>query len=93
MKKQVTELAIFGGLPAFEEKLHVGRPSIGNRERLLERINDLLDRRWLINTGPYVQVQAPDQRIFYPCLPCSSVSRDHLRRSRLTTCNLVCYEF
>jgi dTDP-4-amino-4,6-dideoxygalactose transaminase len=48
-------LAIFGGTPAFQEKLHVGRPNIGNRKRLLERINDLLDRKWLTNDGPYVQ--------------------------------------
>ena len=55
MKEKVDELAIFGGTPAFAEKLHVGRPNIGNRERLLARINDLLDRRWLTNDGPYVQ--------------------------------------
>jgi dTDP-4-amino-4,6-dideoxygalactose transaminase len=54
MKKSLEELAVFGGVPAFEETLHVGRPNIGNRERLLERINDLLDRRWLTNHGPYV---------------------------------------
>jgi dTDP-4-amino-4,6-dideoxygalactose transaminase len=48
-------LAIFGGTPAFSEKLHVGRPNIGDRERLMTRIGDLLDRRWLSNNGPYVQ--------------------------------------
>lgn len=47
-------LAIFGGAPAFAEKLPVGRPNIGDRARLLERLNDLLDRRWLSNDGPYV---------------------------------------
>jgi dTDP-4-amino-4,6-dideoxygalactose transaminase len=55
MKHSLDDLAIFGGVPAFQETLHVGRPNIGNRERLLERINDLLDRRWLTNNGPYVQ--------------------------------------
>ena len=55
MKSKVNCLAIFGGKPAYEEKLHVGRPNIGNREHLLERINALLDRRWLTNNGPYVQ--------------------------------------
>jgi dTDP-4-amino-4,6-dideoxygalactose transaminase len=55
MKETLTELALFGGTPAFEEKLHVGRPNIGDRQRLLTRINDLLDRRWLTNAGPYVQ--------------------------------------
>jgi dTDP-4-amino-4,6-dideoxygalactose transaminase len=55
MKHSLDDLAIFGGTPAFQEMLHVGRPNIGHRERLLERINDLLDRRWLTNRGPYVQ--------------------------------------
>ena len=55
MKDNLDSLAIFGGAPAFGTKLHVGRPNIGNRERLLECINDLLDRRWLTNNGPYVQ--------------------------------------
>jgi dTDP-4-amino-4,6-dideoxygalactose transaminase len=52
---RLVDLAIFGGTPAFQEKLHVGRPNIGDRDHLLERINDLLDRRWLTNNGPYVQ--------------------------------------
>ena len=49
------DLAVFGAPPAFAEPLHVGRPNIGDRERLLERINDALDRRWLTNNGPLVQ--------------------------------------
>ncbi|MFZ0638344.1 MAG: aminotransferase class I/II-fold pyridoxal phosphate-dependent enzyme [Candidatus Acidiferrales bacterium] len=49
------DLAIFGTSPAFAEKLHVGRPNIGNRARFLARINDMLDRNWLTNDGPYVQ--------------------------------------
>ncbi len=48
-------LALLGGEPLFSEKLHVGRPNIGDRARLMERIEDLLDRRWLTNNGPYVQ--------------------------------------
>src|SRR5690348_9877352 len=55
MTHSLDNLAIFGGTPTFHEPLHVGRPNIGNRERLLERINDMLDRRWLSNDGPYVQ--------------------------------------
>lgn len=46
---------MFGGTPTFIEPLHVGRPNIGDRERLLARINDMLDRRWFTNNGPYVQ--------------------------------------
>lgn len=55
MKTKPEDFAILGGTPAFSEPLHVGRPNIGNRERLLERINDMLDRRWFTNNGPYVQ--------------------------------------
>src|SRR5690349_4944149 len=53
--KGLSDLAIFGAPPVFEEPLHVGRPNIGDRERLLARINDMLDRRWLTNNGPFVQ--------------------------------------
>jgi dTDP-4-amino-4,6-dideoxygalactose transaminase len=55
LRKNLNGLAVFGGSPAFSEKLHVGRPNIGNREHFLERINDMLDRRWFSNNGPYVQ--------------------------------------
>ncbi len=55
VKDNINSLAIFGGLPAFQDKLHVGRPNIGNRSRLLERINHALDTKWLTNYGPYVQ--------------------------------------
>lgn len=54
-KQSLSELAILGGEPAFEEELHVGRPNIGNRENLMARIEDILDRRWLTNRGPYVK--------------------------------------
>ena len=54
-KKQLTDLAILGGPKAFQEKKHVGQPNIGNRQNFLERVNDLLDRKWLTNNGPYVQ--------------------------------------
>src|SRR6266478_2988053 len=47
------ELAILGGVPAFTEQLHVGRPNIGERTRLLERLNNILDTKWLSNMGPY----------------------------------------
>ncbi|MGO9203151.1 MAG: DegT/DnrJ/EryC1/StrS family aminotransferase [Limisphaerales bacterium] len=48
-------LAILGGKPAFDEPLHVGRPNLGDRGRFLERVGDMLDRRWLTNDGPLVQ--------------------------------------
>ena len=48
-------LAYFGARPAFDDKLHVGLPNIGDKARLMARIEDLIDRRWLTNNGPYVQ--------------------------------------
>ena len=53
-KASVSDLALFGGSPAFSEKLHVGRPNIGDRDRLMTRLNDMLDRRWFTNDGPFV---------------------------------------
>lgn len=53
--KPMSRLAILGGPPSFAEPLHVGRPNMGNREQLMERIEDILDRRWFTNNGPYVQ--------------------------------------
>lgn len=55
MKHTHTDFALFGGSPAFDEMLHVGRPNIGDRDRLMARLNDMLDRRWLTNNGPFVQ--------------------------------------
>ena len=55
IKSRVDDLAIFGGPPAFSTELHVGRPNIGERQALLRRINDLLDRKWLTNNGPFLQ--------------------------------------
>jgi dTDP-4-amino-4,6-dideoxygalactose transaminase len=55
VKTHINDLAVFGGMPAFEEPLHVGRPNIGDRAALMDRIEDMLDRRWFTNNGPYVQ--------------------------------------
>lgn len=55
LKSCLEDLAIFGGIPAFDEYFHVCRPNIGDRQRLIHRINDILDRRWLTNHGAYVQ--------------------------------------
>ena len=55
MKRSIDDLALFGGVPLFREPLHVGRPHIGNRERLFQRLTNALDARWLSNNGPLVQ--------------------------------------
>ena len=55
MKHLVNDLALLGGEPAFSEPLHVGQPNIGDRQRFLARLGDMLDRRWLANGGFYVE--------------------------------------
>src|SRR5689334_20286984 len=54
-KQALNDLAIFGGTSSFSEKVHVGRPNIGNREKFLERVNQILDSKWFSNNGPFVQ--------------------------------------
>jgi dTDP-4-amino-4,6-dideoxygalactose transaminase len=54
MKTTVDELALLGGAPAFPEKLHVGRPNVGDRQAFLDRVAGILDRRWFTNAGPLV---------------------------------------
>ena len=55
MKNNLDSLAIFGGEPAFTQKLHVGRPNVGDRTALLGRIEKILDDRWFSNMGPFEQ--------------------------------------
>ncbi|HYE96789.1 MAG TPA: DegT/DnrJ/EryC1/StrS family aminotransferase [Rubricoccaceae bacterium] len=54
-KQHLDDLALFGAPPAFSEPLHVGRPNVGDRARLMERIEEMLDRRWFTNAGPFEQ--------------------------------------
>lgn len=46
-------LALLGAAPGFSEAVHVGRPNLGNRQRFLARIETMLDRRYLTNSGPF----------------------------------------
>ena len=55
VKSQPCDLAFFGGQPLFKEKQYVGKPNLGDRTQLLNRINDMLDRDWLTNRGPFVK--------------------------------------
>lgn len=54
-KQNLTDLAVLGGPPLFAEQQHVGRPNVGDRAAFLARVEDILDRRWFTNGGPYVQ--------------------------------------
>ena len=55
LKETISDLAVSGGRPAFENGLHVGRPNIGDRVKFAQRVDDILDRRWLTNGGQYVE--------------------------------------
>jgi dTDP-4-amino-4,6-dideoxygalactose transaminase len=54
-KKNIGEFAVFGGNASFDQPLHVGRPNIGSKERFLQLLNEVVDRRWLTNSGPCVE--------------------------------------
>lgn len=38
-----------------DNKLYVGRPNVGDRSKLLQRIEEMLDRKWFSNDGPLVR--------------------------------------
>ena len=55
MKASLDQLALFGGPPAFDHKLHVGQPNVGDRAYFLERVERILDSRWFTNNGECVR--------------------------------------
>lgn len=55
MKRDIGDLAIFGGSSAFLQPLYVGRPNVGDRTRFFDRVNWALDHQWLTNGGPLVR--------------------------------------
>ena len=55
MKKQLTDLACFGGQPLFDEKLYVGRPNLCSREKLHAALDQIFDNRLLTNDGPFLR--------------------------------------
>lgn len=55
MKNSLDELALFGGLPAFDRKLHVGQPNVGDRAYFMQRVERILDSRWFTNNGECVR--------------------------------------
>ena len=73
MKNNVNDLAFFNGDPLFSEQLHVGRPNIGDRQHLFARINDMLDRRWLTNNGPYMQELEKKLAVFLNVKHCIAI--------------------
>ena len=55
MKDSPALLAIHGGVPLFAEKIHVGRPNVGDRAYFLGRLDSILQSKWLTNNGACVQ--------------------------------------
>ncbi len=55
LKSFVEDLAVFGGTSEFREHIHVGKPNIGDKSSFMKRVEDILDRRWLTNSGQYVR--------------------------------------
>lgn len=55
MKLEEKSLAVLGGVPAYAQPLHVGRPNVGNEAQFQARVSDMLSRRWFTNDGPLVR--------------------------------------
>jgi len=55
MESEKAKLAILGHAPAFAAPLHVGRPNLGDRSKLHNRLDAILQRNWLTNQGPFEQ--------------------------------------
>jgi dTDP-4-amino-4,6-dideoxygalactose transaminase len=72
-KKRIDDFAVFGGQPSFDQQLHVGRPNVGDKERLLRRIGEVVDRRWLTNAGPCVEEFEQSLRQLLDVRHCDSV--------------------
>jgi dTDP-4-amino-4,6-dideoxygalactose transaminase len=50
----LADLAVFGADPSFVAPRHVGRPNIGDTDRVLSLVSSALQTRWLSNDGPLV---------------------------------------
>ncbi|MFI1205291.1 dTDP-4-dehydro-6-deoxyglucose aminotransferase [Streptomyces sp. NPDC020883] len=55
MKRELGDLALFGGRANFLQPLLVGRPNPIDRSRLFDRLTWALDNQWLTNGGPLAQ--------------------------------------
>ncbi|MFV2099065.1 dTDP-4-dehydro-6-deoxyglucose aminotransferase [Micromonospora sp. LOL_013] len=52
MKRDLGDLALFGGHASFLQQIHVGRPNRIERTRFFDRLSWALDNQWLTNNGP-----------------------------------------
>jgi dTDP-4-amino-4,6-dideoxygalactose transaminase len=54
-RRTPTDFAALGGIPLFDEIIHVGRPNIGDRAEFLRLVQSVLDSRQFTNGGPLVR--------------------------------------
>lgn len=55
MDNELDLLALFGGTPIFDRRLHVGQPNVGDRAYFMARVERILDSRWFTNNGECVR--------------------------------------
>jgi dTDP-4-amino-4,6-dideoxyglucose len=55
VKRDITDLALFGGRAAFLHPLHTNQPGTFDRTRLFDRMTWAFDNQWLSNGGPLVR--------------------------------------
>jgi len=53
--KSIENLAILGGTPLFSSTLHVGVPTLPNRESFSKRVDAIYQAKWLTNDGNQVK--------------------------------------
>lgn len=51
----VSDLAVHGARPAYQQQIHVGRPNIGDKTKFITHVEEIFERRWLSNNGPLVE--------------------------------------
>jgi dTDP-4-amino-4,6-dideoxygalactose transaminase len=83
MNTHVLPLATNGRLPdvrtgkptqLFAEPLCVGRPNLGDKQKLLDRFEEVLDRGWLTNDGPNVRAFESEIARYLDVRHCIAVS-------------------
>lgn len=55
MKTDITDLAVFGGRPLFDEPRVVGSPHVGHQRAFASRVQRIFENSRLSNNGPFVQ--------------------------------------
>jgi dTDP-4-amino-4,6-dideoxygalactose transaminase len=71
---KLSDLAINGALPAFNEKVHVGRPNVGDKSKFLAMASDILENKWLTNDGPYLRALESELSSFLGVRNCIAVT-------------------